>query len=140
VRRRHAAIAFLAVPIWLATPAIGGAQPQPGKVGLATWLCGRTLASTPHSTAVVIPQLREVGWIEGQSLAIEDDPDEGQGAASAAPSDPPRVKSTTIIVVRVHELKVAKAARGPPVATPTCDAAPAGLLASLALVARDDRR
>jgi putative tryptophan/tyrosine transport system substrate-binding protein len=53
-----------------AWPLAAGAQ-QPGKVPTIGFLGASTLGTEGHRNAVLVQQLRELGWIEGRSIVIE---------------------------------------------------------------------
>jgi putative ABC transport system substrate-binding protein len=67
--RRRAFIASLTgVVVW---PVAGGAQ-QPGKLSRIAYFTGAAVASNKRRFACFKDGLRELGWIEGKNISIED--------------------------------------------------------------------
>src|SRR5499426_4335257 len=66
-RRKFLATLGGAAAAW---PLAARAQ-QPGKVPTIGFLGATTLGTEGHRNAVLVQQLRELGWIEGRSIVIE---------------------------------------------------------------------
>lgn len=113
---------------------VGARAQHAGKVYRLAWISGLSSASAPHLSAALLQALRDLGWVEGQNLIIDNRYAEGHfDRLPALMADLLRAKPDVILAQGDQPIKAAKEATTTvPIVMIACDAVAAGLIASLA--------
>jgi putative ABC transport system substrate-binding protein len=115
---------------------VGARAQQPAKLPIVGFLGVSTPAAQGHMVAALVQRLRELGWIEGRTIAIEYRWAEGRDERySEIAAEFVRLKVDAILTQGTQAAMAAKQATSviPIIATVIGDPAGSGLVASLAL-------